>query len=281
MRIFLFVFLLMPALLVAQPVLPLTGTDFPDAIVGSVLTYDIETLPEYNEGADLFSEFGFKSLMVQEITWKAEKIKVEVYQMNSAEGAFGIHTLSLVKCLQRDTLSPFDCNSPYQYQLPYGNLYISVTSETGSGIARAMYLPVAGAIMQKNPQRLIELPEPFSQPRLKNEQKNLVYIQGLTGLQNSFFPWQELFLGVRFGMYAIFLSNSDNELYFARIRFETPADMVRFLTLAGLMQDGIPIPNTNNNDGLYREFQQLDNGTIYFLQSQVPLPITWVIAPEK
>jgi hypothetical protein len=40
------------------------------------------------------------------------------------------------------------------------------------------------------------------------------------------------------------------------------------------------MPNTNTNDGLYREFQQLDEQTIYFLQSQEPWPISAVIQQQ-
>jgi hypothetical protein len=282
MRIIIFLFWLMPVMLLAQTTMPLTGDNFPGATVGKPDTYNLETLQTYNEGAGLFIDFGFKSLMVQEIVWEAAKIKVEIYQMNTPEAAFGIYSLSVIKCLQRDTLIAFDCNEIYQYQAAYGNLYISITSETGSGTARAMYLPVASAIMQKNAQQILELPVPFNQPLLKKGRKNLVYIQGLTGLQNSLYPWQELFLGVRFSMYAIFLANPDSEIYFARIRFETPDDLSRFLELAGLMQGGVPVPNSNNNDGLYREYQQVkqdDPLTVYFLQSQVPWPISSITAP--
>ncbi|MCX6304515.1 MAG: hypothetical protein NT040_06070 [Bacteroidetes bacterium] len=263
----------------AQTIMPLTAENFPDAIVGSANNYDIESLPEYNSGADLFIEFGFRSLLVQQISWETAKIKVEVYQMMTPEAAFGIYSLSVLKCQQQDSLTPFDCNTVYQYQAAYGNLYISVTSESGSVKARAMYLPVANAIMQKNIQQVFALPDPFNQPRLKKARKSLVYMQGTTGLENSVYPFQEMFLTVRFRMYAISLPNPDFLIYFARIRFETPADMMRFLTLAGLTQNGIPVPNTNTNDGLYREYQQLDEVTVYFLQSQEPWPISAIIQP--
>ena len=281
MRKFIFLFILMPGILLAQPIVPLTNENFPDAIIGKPDTYDLETLMEYNEGGDLFIESGFTSLMVQEIAWETAKVKVEVYQMVTPEAAFGVYSLSVTKCLQRDTLTLFDCNSLYQYQTAYGNLYISITSETGSEAARALYMPVASAIMQKNPQQMFKLPAPFDQPLVKKGRRSLVYIQGPVGLQNCLFPWQDLFLTVRFGMYAILLVNPESEFYFARIRFETPGDMMRFLEMAGLAHDGIPVPNTNTNDGLYREFQQLDDQTIYFLQSQEPWPISAVVALEK
>ncbi|MFZ4520815.1 MAG: DUF6599 family protein [Bacteroidales bacterium] len=281
MRTILFFLLLLPLMLAAQPTVPVSPEKFPDAIVGAAVFYNLESLPEYNEGADLFMEAGFQSLMVQEITWEKAKLKVEVYQMNTPEAAFGVYSLSIVKCLHRDTLVSADCSSLYQYQAAYGNLYISLTSESGTATARALYLPVANAVMQKNPRAEFNLPEPFTLPLLEKGRKSLVYIQGPVGLQDCPFPWQELFLAVRFGMYAISLPNPDFEIYFARIRFETPADMLRFLTLAGLTQNGVPVPNTNTNDGLYREYQQLDDLNIYFLQSQEPWPISAVINPRK
>ncbi len=283
MRTLLGVLFLLPVMVLAQSINPVTSESFQDALVGVPETYDIGTLQEYNNGADIFIEFGFMSLMVQEITWKNARMKVEVYQMFTPEAAFGIYSLSVVNCLQRDTLTPFDCNTVYQYQTPYGNLYISITSENGSDAARAFYLPVANAVMKNNPQPMLKLPDPFSLPLLKKARKNLVYIQGLVGLQNSLFPWQELFLGVRFGMYATLLANPSSEIYFARIRFETPADMLRFLRQAELTIGDVPVPNTNTNDGLYREYQLVkpdDPLTIFFLQSQEPWPVSAVINPQ-
>ena len=131
MRTVLLLLMLLPLKFVAQTIMPLTAENFPDAIVGSVNNYDIESLPEYNSGADLFIEFGFRSLLVQQISWETAKIRVEVYQMMTQEAAFGIYSLSVLKCQQQDSLTPFDCNTVYQYQAAYGNLYISVTSESG------------------------------------------------------------------------------------------------------------------------------------------------------
>jgi len=271
----------MPLLLQAQQIIPLSRENFPDAMVGSATTYDIAMLPEYTDDADLFIEFGFRTLQVQEINWENAKIKVEIFHMETPEAAFGIFSLSAMECLQRDTLSAFDCNSVYQYQSAYGNLYISINSEAGSAAARSHYVQVATAIMQKNPQQVLTLPDPFNLPLLKSRRKNLVNIQGLTGLQNSLFPWQELFLGVHFSMYAMLLSNPVSEFYFARIRFLAMDDMLLFLGLAGLTKDGVPVPNTNTNDGLYREYQQVDSQTIYFLQSQEPWPIDAVLHPRN
>jgi hypothetical protein len=277
MRTILFIFMLIPVMTLAQPVMPLTPDDFPGAIVGKADSYDIASLLEYNETADVFIEYGFRSLIVQEINWDKAKIKVEVYLMMTPEAAFGIYSTSVLKCLQRDTLTGYDCNGKFQYQASYGNLYISVTSESGSDSARARYLPVARAVMKKNPQQVFQLPVPFDQPLLKKGRKNLVYVQGPLSLQNILFPWQDLFTGIDFGMYAMVVANPTSDIYFARIQFAIPDGVFRFLRLAGLMQGDAPVPNTSTNDGLYREFRQIDSQTIYFLQSQDPWPISAVV----
>ncbi|MEI6435363.1 MAG: DUF6599 family protein [Bacteroidota bacterium] len=259
---------------ISQAIVPLSGEDFQETIVGKPDNYDLTSLLSYNDDADLFLEMGFQSLIVQEIAWEQIKLKVEVYRLGSPEAAFGVFFLSKSKCIYRDTIAAFDCDGLYQYMAAYGSLFISVSSETGSAGARERYLRVAGKVMQKNPQSTFQLPEPFNQPQFQKWRNNLIYIQGPVGLQNCLIPWQNIFLGVRFNMYATTFTKPDNDIWFARIHFETPDDQMLFLELAGLTMNGTPVPNTNANDGIYREYKSVDDLTIYFLQSQEPWPIS-------
>ena len=265
--------------LVSQEINPLNDGDFKESIIGKPENYDLTTLRTYSDDADIFLEMGFQSLMVQEIAWPQVRLKVEIYQMNSPEGAFGVYTLSKSKCVYQDTLAARDCAGQFQYLAAHGSLYISVTSETGSLISQAHYLEVAEKIIFKNRQTQFILPEPFNLPRFVKGNNNLVYLNGPVSLQNSLFPWQDIFLGVRFSMYAITLAQPDNDIWFARIHFEEQQDMMRFLTLAGLTVNDVPVSNTNTNDGIYREYKDLGNLTIYFLQSQEPWPIDELIKP--
>jgi hypothetical protein len=222
---------------------------------------------------------GFQALMVQDIAWPQVRLKVEVYRMNSPEGAFGVYTLSKGKCIYQDTLATYDCAGPFQYLAAHGNLFVSISNETGTAVSQARFLEVADELILKNPQQRFNLPEPFNLPRFVKGKNNLVYLNGPVSLQNSLFPWQNIFLGVRFSMFAISLVQPDNDIWFARIRFEEQQDMIRFLTLAGLTVNGVPVSNTNTNDGIYREYKDLGNLTIYFLQSQEPWPIDDMIKP--
>lgn len=263
----------------AQPIVALDPSDFPEAVVTASQTYDAEAIWNYlNSDVDLYLEYGFTSLLVQNVLWANEKVKVEVFRMGSPEEAFGIYSLKILSCIQRDSVYAFSCNNLFQYQAAYGVFYISISGESAPERLQQRFLSVAGALMLKNPQQTLKLPEPFALPALKQGYKNLAYIQGPVGLQNCMFPLQNLFLTVRFGMYITLLTQPDNDIYFARIAFQTPGDMFRFLGYAGLMQGNVPIPNTQSNDGLYREYQQKDPLTIYFLQSQVPWPISALIS---
>lgn len=279
MRTFLLCFLLLPVFIKAQSIVPVAPESLTGVSVGTAEYYDIESVMEYNEDADMFIEYGFNALMVQYIILGDAKLKVEAYLMQSAEAAFGAWSVSVSGCQQRDSAMAYDCGSLYRYQCAYGKLYISVSSETGSEAVRSLFVPLARVLVQNNPQQPFYLPEPFNQPAMKKSRNTLTYTKGLIGMQNVLIPWQELFPGVEAGVYAIILPRGEYEIYFARIRFATPDSKMRFLGLAGLLDNGVPVPNTNTNDGLYREFSEIDMQTIYFLQSQEPWPINAVIAP--
>lgn len=279
-KFFLLVFLI-PAWLQAQPIIALDGSDFTDAVVVPAETYNPETVWNYlNSDVDLYLEFGFTSLMVQNIIWDNEKVKVEVFRMGSPADAFGVFSLKILGCLHRDSVYAFSCNTRFQYQMAYGIFYFLISGEPATENLQQRFSSIAAALMMKNPQQILKIPEPFTLPALKQGYNNLAYIRGPVGLQNCMFPLQNLLTTVRFGMYITLITQPDNVIYFARIAFQTPDDLFRFLGYAGLMQGNVPIPNTSTNDGLYREYQQIDPLTIYFLQSQVAWPIRAIISEK-
>jgi hypothetical protein len=282
---FLFIAMI-PLQLNSQGITPLSVNDFQGPVVINTDVYGQEGLLGYlsGGGADLCIELGFGSLMVQDIRKDDERFRIELYRMNSPEAAFGLYTLSVVQCVVSDTINPFDCTNKFQYQSAFGNFYLSLTSESGSEYAISQYWPIARQIMKKNPGTVLTLPEPFNLPRFKASQKNLIFARGPVGLQNSLFPWQELFPGISFLMYAISLPAPVADIWFARITFPTQRDLTVFLGVAGLMDGPAPIPNHTNRDGLYREYRTVspeDPLTIYFLQSQEPYPIYNLINPGR
>jgi len=272
------VLILLSASLSAGNINPIQPSDIPDALITTTDTYNRETVWNYNSSRmDVLTEFGFNSLLVQELSIGHEKIKAEIYQLDSPESAFGIYSLSVISCDKRDTLFPFDCVSGFSYQFAYGNLYVVVTSESGLPEACGLYFTVARAIRNNNPQSLLVLPGIFNLPQLLKSRGNLVYVKGPIGMQNCRIPWQEYFLGMKFSMYAIYLPGFDNNVYFGRISFPTPRDQSLFMYAAGLMRGTSPIPNCTTADQLYHEYTQLDTQTIYFLQCQEPYTIEAIL----
>lgn len=258
----------------AQEIIAPDTSDLRGSFITRTEVYDPETLWNYQSGnADLFLEFGFRSLLVQEFQGDGRHVRLEIYKMGSPASAFGIYSLSVIRCQLRDTITRFDCLGSHQYQAAYGRFYLVVTPLSGPNPDLDYFARLVNIVRQKNPEPEFELPEPFNHPNLLGSWSNLVNIVGNTGLQNCIYPWQDLFLGIHFELYATLLAHPDFDIYFARIRFRDPQGLMTFLGRAGLTDRGIPVPNTNTNDGLYREFQQMEDLTIYFLQSQEPFPI--------
>lgn len=85
-----------------------------------------------NGGSDLYLEYGFKELRALEVTYKGEQYSVEIYKMPSPEDAFGIYSLHTFRCSCVDTLSQYNCFSPYQMQAVIGDVYCSIVYEMSS-----------------------------------------------------------------------------------------------------------------------------------------------------
>jgi hypothetical protein len=256
-----------------SPVLLSEGS-IPGAVITGTRIFEDDMMLDYiPDDYDLYSEFVVQSLFMHKLILQDEELKVDVFRFRLPERAFGVYSLSTTGCIETDTLTPYDCFSATQYKAAYGHYFLTVTSESGTMAGRALMPVVASAVMKLNPEADYLLPEPFELPCFVRARKNLVYLMGPVGLGNSLFSWQDLFRGVHFGMFAITMPGPQSEINFARITFPAPADLGRFLESAGLMQNGVAIPNINTSDGLYREFRSIDASTIYFLESQQPYPI--------
>jgi uncharacterized protein DUF6599 len=113
-------FLLLAGLLsfgaaLCQALPEITHQDFPGAEITRNDTYDGTSLWGYmNGGADLYLEYGFLNLRVEEMKLKGEELKIECFQMSSPLSAFGIFSVRTYKCLAKDTICKIDCLNRYQ-----------------------------------------------------------------------------------------------------------------------------------------------------------------------
>lgn len=85
-----------------------------------------------NGGADLYLEYGVYRLTNRDIEYKGEAFTVDVYELPTAEDAFGIYSMNVFRCQRADTLGCIDCLSDYQLQAVSGNRFASVVFPSGS-----------------------------------------------------------------------------------------------------------------------------------------------------
>ena len=115
-----------------------------------------------NGGAEQFLEYGVSRLVVRDIVYKGEEYTIEVYDMPSAEDAFGIYSLHVFRCERADTSGCIDCLSPYQLQAVAGSRYVSVVFPSRSAKAQAAVDEVIRFYVSPEGERGPKIPEGLS-----------------------------------------------------------------------------------------------------------------------
>jgi hypothetical protein len=121
-----------------------------------------------NGAADQFLEYGFKTLVTRDITYKGEAFTVDLYEMPTREDAYGIYSMHVFRCQQADSMGYIDCFSPYQLQAVVDNIYISIVFPSGSSQAKQLageliplYCKAENSSMPDIPEEIATSP-PFS-----------------------------------------------------------------------------------------------------------------------
>ena len=110
-------------------------------------------------GADLYLEYGFDKLLLQEIEWRGIKFRIEFYRMNDEKSAFGIYSVSQYKCDKNDILTKFICITPYQIQSALGKIYVSVANDKGNNEAEKLSLQLFNNILSGTTETLFDIPD--------------------------------------------------------------------------------------------------------------------------
>jgi len=276
MKILIWIFLVFPLNLLAQ-VAPLQDRDVPEALISHTAILTGQDFRDYLKGSgEVFLEYGFRSLLVQDLRWKTEHVVLEAYEMNDPASAYGIYSVSLPACRSKDTLTNFDCFSDAAYQAAYGRFYLKMRADLPSADDKVFFSNLAAKFINNNPDSLFQLPSEFTQTLVRRFGRDPWCTKGVLGVQHTPVPWQDLFIMVRNTMFVVILP-FDRDVYFAKINFTATSDENTFLKRAGLMNGMYPIPNTTTSDGLYREYRQIDDTNIYFLECQLAFPISSIV----
>jgi hypothetical protein len=182
--------LLFPVLLHAQTAPSLN----PDECGGGTITrserYRGRALAGYmNGGAELYHEYGFVALSVQDIALKdAGTVTVEVFRMSSAMAAFGILSIFRQGCTGPDTVDI--CAGPFQVQGIARDCYIRVQSGTNTPEAVAARLRLCRQLMRRVGCAEVVLSPAFHDPR------TAILMNGPLGVQNGMPDLAEILDGV-------------------------------------------------------------------------------------
>jgi hypothetical protein len=270
------ILLLFPLALFSQ-VNPLHDYDVPQALISQTSVLTGQDFRDYLKGSgDIFLEYGFRSLLVQDLRWKTEHVILEAYEMIDPTSAYGIYSVSVDGCFPKDSLTSFDCFSRAGYQAAFGRFYLKITTDAPSPGDKEFFSILTKKFMSNNHDTLLLLPSVFLQDLILRFGRDPYCTKGVLGVKHSPVPWQDLFTMVRNTMFVIILP-FERDVYFARISFTAESDKLTFLQRAGLMNGFNPVPNTTTPDGLYREFRQIDDKNIYFLECQLPFPISSLV----
>ncbi len=208
-------------------------------------------------GADLYLEYGFDKLLLQEIEWRGIKFRIEFYRMNDVKSAFGIYSVSQYKCDRNDTLTKFICITSYQIQSALGRIYVSLSNDRGNNEAVNLSLQLFNNILSRTTETLFDIPDYFKKDSLKPFVNNLKFIKGKLGLQNGFPAWSDLFDQFQnFEIYVLPFEKGKEYAYISQIKFESENDLLRFKELIEKQgQEKVTkiIPLTSKNEIIFIE----------------------------
>ncbi len=210
----------------------LTGNDIPTGKIIRASYFGGDALwGIIDGGADIYLEYGFDKLLLQEVEWKKVNFRIEFYRMTDPTAAYGIYSVSHFKCSKSDTLSKYVCITPFQVQSALGRFYVSIANDKGTKEARELTTKLFEIVLSKSKETLFQIPDKFNKVEFDKLLKNLKVIKGALGFQNGFPTWSEKFES--FSNYIVNLLPEELEKkssYYSLIKFITEADLKNFVS---------------------------------------------------
>lgn len=207
----------------AQTMPGIDSTDFSGIEITKTRHFDGSSLYGYiNGGAELYREYGFEHLRVQEIRWHNLDLTVSIYQMSDPMAAFGIFSVSIFQCDAQAGAPDFWNDSPYQVQFAAGNFYVSVVNQIGSGQAIGLMHKLAKKVKQKIKPVSVKMPRLFEQEPFNKFSYQTKLVKGDLGFQNKLADWGQNFQALAAGYTAFVLPIEQQTGFFYLACIETP-----------------------------------------------------------
>jgi hypothetical protein len=218
-------------------------SDLPDASFKAARVYTGASLFGYiNGGAELFREYGFSDAWVTEIHYMDGKFLTEIYRMTGPEEAFGIYSVSRYRCMNTTSLSPFSCQTPYQWQICKGPYYISIVNSTGSSTDSIASLKIGQAIVRKISESAADIRYYLPGVSTESINREALLVRGELGFMNGA-PEIGAYLGEASGYYAVIMQQENQTV--VSVRFLSREGLAAFVSGKGwypaLKADGTTI----------------------------------------
>ncbi len=202
----------------------------PGSVFTREQTFNGESLWGYIDGgADLYLEYGFTSLLVQELDLNQIHFTINIYRMKDSASAFGIFSISRYKCSKVDSISEFSCISNFQFQVVKGKYYIQIINNKGNKAAKDESKKIASILLTKTTDKDIVIPGIFRNELFARESEQLKYINGILGLQNGYPDWIDRFSDTSgFSLYLLPLEVDGKLLIISLIKFSGEDQLKEF-----------------------------------------------------
>lgn len=183
--------------LIGQEIPEVINDELPGFFLNRNDCYDGASLWGYmNGGADIYLEYGFEKLRVEEFVAEDKTIKLEVFKMADPVSAFGIYSIKTFKCKQHHVVSNVDCLNSYQFQLLYGCYYIQLINESGSEEAKKTMVSAAEKLLAKIDPEPLLLPVQYLTDSLGFSLSDIKMLKGPLGIHNKAMYFEDSFIGI-------------------------------------------------------------------------------------
>lgn len=236
-------------------------------------TYDGSSLWGYiNGGADLYLEYGFKKLYLQEIRKNGITYKIEIYEMNDPESAFGIFSVSRYKCGADTSIPVWNCAMPYQTQFVKGSYYVSVSNVKASSEEQDYTRFLSLHLVRKMKGKTFAIPEVFRHPVYRESADGLMMIKGPLGLMNGYPDWIDRFENYQdFRITVLPIRPEQGHTTIARIHFAQAQDQTAFINSLNM---NIAAPYIwvlrKNDDQTVTAILVISEKELYYAESTLP-----------
>ncbi|MGE5412070.1 MAG: DUF6599 family protein, partial [Clostridiales bacterium] len=231
--------------------------------------YDQKTLWGYIDGgADIYLEYGFDKMIIEEITQQNHHFKVEIYKMKNPEAAFGIYSVSKADCPLSDSLAEYCCITSYQTTAFKAEYFISVINDSGDKESIQLGKKLASIVLGKIKDLEFRLPELLTQMEFASLKNEVKFFNGILGLQNSLPEMADQFENYKnYKIYFLPIEKSGSHFNLFVISFVDKNNIKDYLEHIGLASSDKGPQIKKEDNGEIKRSKRVNDSTIIYYES--------------